>query len=238
MQRIITLFAISWLAQPAFAGPNWQVTAFATDPQNASKVVAITDALMASPVGKQMPGTVSLMLNVAAGPGPSTHSFITSFESRAEREAFFEKLTADPAWSKFQKGFTSISERAGVTRLSFLESWGETAAGDVFWELYALEVSDADAYVAALDSFLASETGKDFPGSVYLSRVDAAGPSPSTHVVSVGYESEAEAETWGDAAAATKDWKRFMKDVRKASKPTGTWYLRTLKTWGTPQEQE
>jgi hypothetical protein len=220
------------LAQSAAAGANWQVTSFATEPQNVAKLVSLTDTLLASDVGKEMPGTVSLMVNVVDGDSPSTHSYITSFDSLAERESFFAKLSADPAWEKFQNGFTPITDPGAVSRMSFVKNWGEESNKDVFWQLYAFEVSDAEAYAAALETFLASKTGKEFPGSVYLSTVDAAGASPSTHVVSVGYESEAESEAWSDQATTTPDWAAFMTAARKVSRPTGTWYIRTLKTWG------
>lgn len=237
MQRIVILIAGLLLAQSAFAGPNWQVTSFATDPQNVPKIVAMTDKLMASEAGKEMPGTVTLMVNTVDGNSPSTHSFITSFDSQAQREAFFQKLTADPAWEKFQKSFTPITDRGSVSRMTFLNDWGgDDANTDVVWQIYALKVSDADAYTAALEKFLASETGKKFPGSIYLSRVDAAGASTSTHLVSVGYQSEAEAETWGDMAATTADWSAFMQAIRKVSEPNGTWIIRTLKTWGSVEE--
>ena len=45
------------------------------------------------------------------------------------------------------------------------------------WEIHAFTVTDGTAFTAALDAFLGSDTGKEFPGRAHLSAVAAAGMS-------------------------------------------------------------
>ena len=233
MKRTAILAAGLLLGHVASAAPNWQVTSFSMEPQNLAKVLAATDALMSSPSGQMIPGTVSLMVNVIDGSDPSTHSFISSFDSMAAREAFFEKLQADDAWGEFLGAFNPLSDPVAVSRMTILKSWGEESDNDVVWQIHAFTVSDDAAFPAALDAFLGSDTGKGFPGQVHLSAVAAAGMTNVTHLISVGFESEAEAESWGDGMATSSDWAAYLEASGKASEFRGTYIIRTLKTWGT-----
>jgi hypothetical protein len=237
MKRVAILAAGLLLGQLASAAPNWQVTSFSMEPQNLAKVLAATDELLSSPVGKTTPGTVSLMVNLIDGSDPSTHSFITSFDSLAAREGFFQKLQADDAWATFLDTFTPLADPVSNSRMTFLKSWGEESDKDVVWQIYAFTVTDDAAFPAALDAFLGSTTGKGFPGQVHLSAVSAAGMSDVTHLISVGFESEAEAETWGDAMIATNDWAAYLDASGKASEFRGTYLIRTIKTWGAPMAE-
>jgi hypothetical protein len=237
MKRFAILAAGLLLAHGASAAPNWQVTSFSVEPQNLAKVMAATDALLSSSVGKTLPGTVSLMVNLIDGNDPSTHSFITAFDSIAEREAFFQKLQADDAWGQFMDVFTPVTNPGGTSRMTFLKSWGEDSDKDVVWQIHAFTVTDDAAFADALDAFLASDAGKDFPGQVHLSAVSAAGMTDVTHLISVGFESEAEAETWGDGVNTTSDWAAYLDVSGKASDFGGTYLIRSLKTWGAPKAE-
>jgi hypothetical protein len=58
---------------------------------------------------------------------------------------------------------------------------------------------------------------KKFPGQVYLSEVVAGGISPVTHVISVGYASEAEMESWSKVRDASADWSTYLTASRKSA---------------------
>lgn len=231
-KRIAILTAGLLLGQVASAAPNWQVTSFSMEPQNLAKLQAATDALLNSPTGKTIPGTVSLMVNLVDGNDPATHSFITAFDSIAAREAFFQKLQADAAWAQFLDAYTPLTEPGATSRMTFLKSWGEESDKDVVWQIHAFSVTDDAAFSAALDAFLASDTGKRFPGQVRLSAVSASGMTDVTHLISVGFESEAEGETWGDGMVTTSDWAAYLAASGKVSGFHGTYLIRSLKTWG------
>lgn len=231
--KSLSLIATGLLVgQVAAAAPNWQVTSFSIDPQDLGRVLAAADAMLGSPAAKDMPGTVSLMANLIDGNDPATHSFISAFDSLAEREAFFQKLQADPAWGRFLAAFGPLSEPGSTSRMTFLNSWGEESVEDVVWEIHAFSVSDASGFTAAIDALMASETGKGFPGRVHLSGVSAAGMTSVSHLVSVGFQSEAEAEAWNDRMLATQDWADYVQASEKVSEFRGTWLIRTVKTWG------
>jgi hypothetical protein len=73
MKRFAILAAGLLLGHVASAAPNWQVKSFSVEPQSLAEVVAAADALMSSPAGKKLSGTVSIMTNVIDGSDPSTH---------------------------------------------------------------------------------------------------------------------------------------------------------------------
>lgn len=232
MKRTAVLIAgLLMVSTSAAAGPNWQTVGFTIAPENVSKVVAAMDKLIGSS-GDKLTGNVALMANVAGGEDSASHTIISSFDSRAEREVWFQALVASPAWTEFIQATSGILERHGNSRMNFVKSWGEENDEDVFWEIYAFTVTDLDGFSGAIDVLLASDTGKKFPGQVHLSEVAAAGMSPVTHLISVGFESEAESETWNDSMSTTKDWASYQKASEKASTLGGAFLLRTVRTWG------
>ena len=228
-RAVVALLA---LAQAAAAGPHWQATSFAMEPQDLPRLLAATERLMASPVGRELPGTLSLMVSLVDGDDPATHSFLSVFDTRAEREAWFTKLQGTPAWARFLETFGPLTEPVGTSRMRFVKEWGESGPEDAFWEIHAFTVADTAAFTAALDTFLASKTGRAFPGSVVLSAVEAAGATPITHLVSVGFESEAESEGFGDALPASEDWQTYQAAIAAVSRFAGTYLIRTVKSWG------
>lgn len=232
MKRIALFVAISLLASaPATAGPNWQSINLSISLADAPKVVAALDKLMTS-TSEGSTGSVSLMSYVAYGNGSVSHNIISSFESRAEREAWTQKLTTSDAWAKYAKATEGKTQLAGISRMNFLKSWGEEDAADVHWEIFGFEVSDATVFSDALDRLMKSDAGKAFPGSVYLSEIAAAGETSMTHLISVGYKSEAEAESGTAALVASKDWEAYLEVSRKAAAASGVYMMRTIKTWG------
>ncbi len=224
--------ALLLIGQAAAAGPTWSSFGVATTPQNAAQVVAATDKLMSSPIGKQFPGRLLLQVHVADGINPATHSFAPLYKSAADREAWVTKLMVDPAWADYQATLAKISQPAGQSLYVTLKSWGEFADDDQVWMSYSMAVSEPAAFLGALDKFMTSETGKKFPGQVHLSAVLAAGMSPATHVVSVAYASETEMEAWGDVVMASADWAAYLKAIGGISERLGVMMTRNVKTWG------
>jgi hypothetical protein len=143
-----------------------------------------------------------------------------------------QSFIASPAWKEFTKTTSGLIERGQSSRMDLVKSWGEQSSKDVFWEIYAFTVTDADDFSEAIDDFLASDTGKTSPGQVHLSAVAAAGLSQVTHLISVGFESEAEAETWEDLIADSKDFEKYQKASREVSTFAGAFMSRTMQTWG------
>lgn len=220
------------LGQAAAAAPTWTLISITAPPQHAAEIVAATDALMASPAGQEFPGRLHLQVHVADGANPATHSFVPIYHSAAERETFVGKLEADPAWAAFQEKLAKLSQPASTVMYRTLASSGEIADDDRVWESHAFDVDDPAAFAAALETFMASETGKGFPGQVHLSDVDYGGISPVTHVISVGHASDAERETWADGLVGNADWTAYLDAIGDVSEYLGGSLARDVKIWG------
>jgi hypothetical protein len=219
-------------SQTAGASPSWTVFSLATTPGNAQEVIAAADKLMDSSVGKEFPGRLLLQVNLANGADPTTHSFIPLFKAAAEQEAFAQKLRADIAWKEFQATMTELAQPVAQVMYSTVKSWGHVNNTDSVWVGYAFDVSRTDAFLAALDKLMTSETGKNAPAQVHLSDVVAGGITPVNQVISVGYASRAEMETWNDSLRGNTDWNTYIDEANKSGKYLGATLSRTLKVWG------
>ena len=236
MKRIALLVAgLLLVSTAATAGPNWQTLSISISLTDVPKVVAALDKLI-STSGDDLTGTVSLMANIVGGNSPASHTFISSFDSRAEREAWIQNLLPSAAWAEYGKATEGLVERHATSRMDFMKSWGDESDKDVLWEIYAFKVIDAAVFASAIDRLLTSDTGKKFPGQVHLSAVAFAGDWPATHLISVGFESEAEAESWGDLLTPTEDWASYQMVSNKVSTFVGSYLIRTIKTWGNTGE--
>lgn len=232
MKRVAFLAAsLLILSTPAAAGPIWNSINLSISPADAPKVVAALDKMMKS-MGDELTGSVSLMAYVAGGRGSVSHNIITAFDSRAEGEAWGQKISASDAWKKYTKETDGMAQLGGMSRMNSLKSWGEDDPAIVFWEIYGFNVSDAEAFSAAIDALNESDAGKALGATVYLSEIGAAGMAPVTHLISVGYKSEAEAEKSSAKLLTTKDWATYNEASSKAATPAGAWMIRTVKTWG------
>lgn len=229
---LIAIGLVLLVPQTAAAAATWSNIGFATTAASAPKIAAAADQMMASPAGKQFPGQLLLMQNVADGDDPATHAFVPIYESAAQREAFVQKLQADPAWATFLGVLTAESQPGGTVMYRTLKSWGNVEDSDVVWMIHYFDVSDPAAFLAALDAFRASETGKNFAGQVHVSAVVAGGRSPVSHVISVGYASEAEMEAWAEKRSASADWAAYIAASGPAAEYLGGSLSRTLKVWG------
>ena len=187
---------------------------------------------MSSAAGKEFPGKLLLQAEVADGSDPATHSFIPIYKTDAEREAFVQKLQADPAWNVFLGEMSKLTQPVSTVLYRTMKSWGDFAETDHVWMGHAFKVNDPAAFLAALDKFRASPTGKKFPGQVYLSAVVAGGITPVTHLISVGYASEVEMAAWTATRDASADWAAYLKESRKAAEYLGGNLSRDLKSWG------
>lgn len=220
------------LVQASAAEPWWAQIGLTTTATNASKVVAAADTFMSSEVGKTFPGRLLLQANVADGNNPATHVFVPIYKSAADREAFVQSLQGNAAWTKFQGSLEDLGSPGGTVLYRNLRSWGDINDTDDVWMAHAFDVQDPAAFVQAVDTLLTSETGKKFPGQVYLSAVVAGGMSQASHVISVGYDSVQEMADWLTVRDASSDWGTYQQSSTKVSEYLGGSMASTVKTWG------
>lgn len=240
--RLIPFFYSSLLlfSGLAHAGPGWDVTSFATTPGNAPKLVAAIDEWMAAG-GKDYPGQVTLNVNEADGNDPATHTIIATFPSVAAMEAYnkkvqsSEKMTAE--WAKLMEVFSNNVTPVQTSRGSFVKSWGEVDPADSVWMHHMITATDPAAVVAAFDRWMNSPTGKQSPAQVHLSSVVAGGMGSPSHIVSIGYASQAEAESWQESLSGNADYQTFLGEVQQVSEYHGANLALRVKTWGDPPEQ-
>lgn len=228
--------AFSLLTGLAHGGPGWDVTSFAASPQNAPKLVAAIDEWMAG-AGGSYPGQVALYANEADGNDPATHTIIATFPSVAANEAYGRQIQGDEKmsaeWAKLMGVFSTSTTVVQTTRGTFVKSWGEADPADSVWMHHMITVSDPGAVVAAFDRWMNSATGKRTPGQVHLSGVVAGGLGSPSHIVSIGYASQAEAERWQEELAGNQDYATFLEAVQQVSEYHGANLAVRVKAWGT-----
>lgn len=231
MNRIALLtLSLLMISTAATAGQNWTTIGLDISLKDAPKVQAALDDLMKS-ASSDLTGNVSLMANVAGG--ATSHSIISAFDSRAAREAWLTKLRSGKAWAKYVKTTAGMTSPGDTARMDVVSSSGSDNAGaDVVWEMHVFSVSDPAAFLAALEALQATDAGKATGSQVYLSTVGAAGLVSASHVISVGFKSEAHAETATEALNATQAWSDYQAASAAAGTYQGTFVLRTLATWG------
>jgi hypothetical protein len=221
-------------AQVSAADPTSQINGIALSPgATVVDLVAAGDRFMASDIGKQAPGRVMLFANTADGDSPATHSFVVLNKSAASGEAYSQKLVGTPAMAEFQAAAAKLSTTTSTARYRTVKSWGDISDTDAVWLGVALAVKDVPAFLAARDRYRATETGKKFPGQGHLAAVVAAGASPVTHVIFVGYANEAEMESWGAVNATSADWQAFQAEISDNAQVLGFTLSRLVKSWGT-----
>lgn len=119
------------------------------------------------------------------------------------------------------------------------------------WELTSFTTAPRDApkLVAAVNTWMAGP-GKTYPGRIVLQAHEADGSDPATHsivalfdsvaggvgsashIVSVGYASQAEMESWSKTLAGNADFARFMSEIRAASDYHGANMVGNVASWG------
>jgi hypothetical protein len=229
---VSTILLATLMTTPSMAGPGYQVNSFITTPANGPKVLAAIEKLQNAPIMKKNKGRLLFLANLADGADPSTHAFVVLFKSTAEYEAFSMKLQADPAWAEFIGTLGTLGQGAGTLRIRTERSWGDISNDDVVWQNFLFRVHNPMAFMAAHERFMATKTGKAFPGQVHLTSVVAGGVSRVSHGIVVGYESQAEMEKWNEANRGNLEWAAFLAELNLSSESLGSNLSRTIKAWG------
>lgn len=208
---LITLIAIS--TAYISAGQIWTQYDFKVDTQeSAAKIVAASDELMASEFAKSnFKGSSHLDFYLANGSNTATHSFALLQPSMAAHQEWMTSLQNSPEGQKFftvmNENSTPITERIN----SFLQSYGTASNDDVVWLIHQLNVkpSKVKALTRAFEK-VDQNTKGDFPGQFGLSAV-AFGQEDVTHLLTVGYSSIEEMESWEDQLGSNKAINNFWK---------------------------
>ncbi len=237
MKNYLIAGCVSLLATAASAGSMWESYGIQANPMNAAKIAAATDQFMKSAEGKTFPGKMMLLANMGNGADPTTHSWVLLYKSAADSEKWGKAIEGSKAWNDFMAAIVPISTPTADVRYALLKSWGTPNDETTVWEGHMIKSSDPQKTFAAMDKWMKSAKGRQFPGEVHLSVPIAAGVTPMTHFVSVGFKSEADAEAWNDSLETNADWGAFMTEIDASTEYLGATMSREISEWGKPMAE-
>jgi hypothetical protein len=216
MQRISLFVLFLFTSISISAAPALQSTQIAVANQaDGAKVVAALGAWMEG-YGSKSSSRVVVHAHVADGSNPATHTILAISPSVAAMEAFNQQVTDSEEgmaeWQAFLSKVQPISKVTTTGRTSLIKSWGKIDDDDTVWLVHAMSTNDGASVVRAMDAWMASPTGKKFPGEAHLMGTVAG--SPATHLMALGYESQTEMEEWGAVAGPSGDLARLMNSIR------------------------
>ena len=86
------------------------------------------------------------------------------------------------------------------------------ANANAIWVDYQVAVSPIkqNDVIAAFDKYKSTQTGRAFPGMMYLNAIVANGANPATHNLAVVYENQKEWETRSAAISSSPDFLQFQ----------------------------
>ena len=211
---IITLTVFTTFAS---AGQIWTQYDFRVDsPEAGAAIVAASDELMASDFTKEnFKGSSHLDFYLANGSNTATHSFALLQPSMAAHQEWMTALQNSSEGQKFFSVYnansTPITERIN----SFVQSYGTPSNDHVVWLIHQLNVKPSNV-AAVMKAFEKVDKGTkgQFPGQFGLSAV-AFGQEDVTHLLTVGYASIEEMESWEDQLASNKAINTFWKTFDK-----------------------
>ena len=199
------------------AGQIWTQYDFRVDnPEAAARIVAASDELMSSDFAKNnFQGSSHLDAYIANGSNTATHSFAVLQPSMAAHQDWMNALQNSPEGQKFFSAMnansTPITERIN----SFMQSYGTPSNDHVVWLIHQLNVNPTKV-PALIKAFQRVDEGTkgEFPGQFGLSAV-AFGQEDVTHLLTVGYASIEEMESWEDQLSENPAINRFWKTFEK-----------------------
>lgn len=227
----VIVFLLSPLV--ATAAPGWQASGLTILPQNGPAVVEALDKWMSSKSAKGYKGRLYLIAHIADGTDPATHTLMGLFNSAAEQESFSMSIQKSPAdYAELMSTVVPIATLVQTTRGVSVKSWGDVSDDDMIWVGHSIRSTDPAGVVRAMDGFLNSALGKKHPGQVHLGAVVAGGLDSPTHLISIGFKSEAEMEKYNESIQGNPVFANFLTQLRAASEYMGTDLSRVVKTWG------
>jgi len=199
------------------AGQVWSQYDFQVDsPEAQANIIAASEKLMKSDFANQnLKGSVHLDVYISNGSSPATHSFAVLQPSMAAHQDWMMALQNNPEGQEFfqvlNDNSTPISERIN----SFIGSYGTASNEDYVWLIHQLRIepSDTQRLIKAFEQ-VDNDIEGQFPGQFGLSAV-AFGQDDVTHLLSVGYKSIEEMESWEDQVASNYGTQKFLKTLSK-----------------------
>jgi hypothetical protein len=137
-------------------------------------------------------------------------------------------------FSALRANSTNVSERIN----SFIETYGTPTNDDIYWILheFSAQPSDLEKIIKAHQK-MDDGIKDDFPGQFALSSV-AYGSGEVTHILTVGYSSIEELESWEDGVGSNKPVQDFLKSMDRMVVWKGSNFLTNSRVYDSPSDLE
>ena len=215
--RKLLIIALTFASINIAAGQVWAQYDFQVESAEAqAKIIAASNELMSSDFAKEnLKGSVHLDVYISNGSSSATHSFAVLQPSMAAHQDWMMALQTSPEGQKFYSVLNSNSTAVSERINSFIGSYGTASNEDYVWLIHQLTIdpSDTQRLIKAFEQVDKDIEGQ-FPGQFGLSAV-AFGQDDVTHLLTVGYESVAEMESWEDQVASNEGTQKFLKTMSK-----------------------
>jgi len=240
MKKLLITILVS-SASFIFANPVWvQYDVKADTPQNGANVVAATDKLMASSFAKKnFKGSLHLNTWIANGNSEATHSFAVLQPSLTEHNKWMNSLQSNQAgqdfYSALYENATPVFQRVN----SFIQTYGNPSNEDIYWIVhkFVAKPSDLEEIIDA-HADMDSRIKDDFPGQFGLSAVAFGSEPDVTHLLTVGFSSIAELESWEDSLATNGPVQHFLEEMDDLVTWTGSGLLVNSRVYDTASDLE
>ena len=232
MKRFILFSIIGLFALGASAAQMWSRLEVQANPGAQAAIVAGFDAFNATAAANADPVTVYLSAVNFNGQSRATHAFSVLHASRTDMANYWMNIQQTPEWLAWNAANANLATPVSDFAATIVKGWGEASNSDTRWVTMYLNVSDPAALLSAFDKAMGSVTGKKFPGQMWLSQIEFGHDRPggiATHVLTAGYESTAERESWMDRLNDSKEGKAMWASLRKSSEIVGSDYHVTLR---------
>ena len=215
------------------AGQIWTQYDFRVDTSEAgAAIVAASDELMASSFAKRnFKGSSHLDVYISNGSSTATHSFALLQPSLAAHQEWMTILQNSREGQKFFSVFNANSTPVSERINSFMQSYGTPSNEHTVWLIHELKIKPSDvSKVAKAFAQVEKDIEGQFPSQFGLSAV-AFGQDDVTHLLTVGYKSIEELESWEDQAGSNGGVRKFLKSMDKIAEWKGNDLLFNAKVY-------
>ena len=226
--------ALMLAASGAQAGQVWNTLEFKVQPGQAGAVAKAVGDFQKTEVAQDRTATVTFYRILFNGVSPATHSITVLWPSRMENETSSAKMNASSEFQGTMASIYSAAEEVYNSSNQTLKGWGTVTNKDTLWTSILLNVTDPGKLLEAMDALMASEDFKEFPGQVWLSEIafgNAVEGGVATHIITVGYQSQAEMEAWGDKSAKSVAWMQFYRASESVSTTINRTLVQEVQSW-------
>ena len=233
--KFVTLLSLL-LSLNLFALPTWNVLEIEVKPEKYQELQEGLDELMNSPLGKMYPGSVELNWHLNNGDNPATHAIVNLFPSMVSSSEWGAAMWSPEAEPYREKWFDTLNDTAEVVRdMSFIQiaNWqpDENPQDYPYVEYVPMQTTDTRTVIEALNKFIATDDGKNFPGLVSMHQCNYCGESDTNSALIVQFKDVKDLESWYEITNSSDAFAEYLRDVREGATFLGNSLVLVLNTW-------